>query len=162
MKLSCMHRYIHIEEAKQSYINIIYIYIWLKAFPVLWQAFRRLGLNRPSFSFTPSLRTLLDLDGRFNLELRVAFLHSAMVDVHKLRGYHCHIACGLREKYVRDTFKDQICSDNMLRNVQIHMDQRCIQPLSPLRRQAFFWSYLEVSPMILFCYKNLDVIMPSF
>ena len=84
--------------------------------PVVWHAWNRLGLSRPDNAYSRSLRTLLLLDGQYNLELRVVFLHSTMVAVHKLRKWHAHVASTLREKYLRDTFKDQICSDGQLKN----------------------------------------------
>lgn len=62
-----------------------------------------------------NLRELLLLEGDFNIELRMAFLHSAMVAVHKLRCPCVSVCPSLREKYLRDTFEDQICSVPLLK-----------------------------------------------
>ena len=82
---------------------------------VVWSAFTRLGLSRPGHRMQRNIRYLLLLDGDFNVELRLAFLHSVMISVHKLRSPFVSVCPSLREKYIRDNFKDQICSDSRLK-----------------------------------------------
>jgi len=82
----------------------------------VWAAFYRLGLHRSSSVVQTGFRWLLLFEGDANLSIRMAFLTSVMVAVHKLRSPHSHVHSSLREKYIRDTFKEQVCSCPLLKS----------------------------------------------
>ena len=83
--------------------------------PVLWKAAYRLGLSATP-SAAGSARMLLVLIGEEHVHLRVVFLHSCMISVHKLRGPHSHIAGDERERYIRDNFSSIVTRSATLKS----------------------------------------------
>ena len=81
---------------------------------ILWNLFHRLGLG-PFPDELLMTRSMLCLEGHSSIPLRMAFLHAAMVSVHKLRGPFCNLHADLRANLVRATFKDRICRSIELR-----------------------------------------------
>ncbi len=74
-----------------------------------------LTVVRLNDSASCKLRHLLLLDNEEGVPFRAAFLQSAMVSVHKLRGPASQLAWDQRGKYIRANFKELVSSVPSLR-----------------------------------------------
>jgi len=83
--------------------------------PVIWHAFTKLGIVG-SRHIDSKLRFLLLLEGDKHIILRLAFLHSCMISVHKLRGPHSGTVLAYRERYLRGNFRDTVSCSQVLKD----------------------------------------------